>query len=91
MSFHTWQKAVRVFFWGPVKPEPKKVHYSYSVPFRGRMKCNECAVIDRSIPAIEHHPKCLTGKREKVRRTDNPGPLPPRKVTPFRPRAKVEA
>ena len=89
MSFHTWQKAVKVFFCGPEKPEPKKTRYWYSVLYFGRVECNECAVSDRSIPAIEHHSKCLTGKREKVRRTDNPGPLPPRTPAPFRPRMKA--
>ncbi len=91
MSFYTWKRAVKVFFCRSVKPEPKKIRYWYSVPYHGRIECNECAVIDRSIPAIEHHPRCLTGKREKARRIDNPGPLPPRKATPFQPRMKVDA
>ncbi len=89
MSFYTWQKAVRLFFYGPEKPEPKKVRYWYREMYHnGPTVCNECEVRGASIPAIEHHSECLTGQREKARRADNPGPLPPRKATPFQPRMK---
>jgi len=88
MSFYAWRKAVKVFFCGPEKPEPKEIRYWYH-KFGTGTYCNECEVRGNSIPAVEHHPKCLTGQKEKTRRKPNPGPLPAKRPTPFRPRVPL--
>lgn len=66
------------------KPVRRYARYDcYATRYDG-VRCIECRCFANSIPAIKHHERCLTGRRESIRR-DPPPVMPARKPQPFRP------
>ena len=61
-------------------------HGDHESSYDAFLICIECRERGKSVPALKHHQRCMTGRRERVRR--KPLPMTPRrKPRPFRPRS----